>query len=863
VTIAFDLTCGKDEDKVQDNRLCFTVGAWVKIGNPAATAAPTDETAADCSRSWRTDKGEYVTTGSLTTDCWRVCGPEDALTAENKACMIRETDAVLPVIQRFLRVPKLKDDRLKFSYSEGSYPSYFEMTGNENGAQCFADCAKHNDVGMLKQMPDSYCTEGIDGDVVLFLFKGLKAPGVAGYGGACGHDQYGRPVGIVFNWMSDCETKTDTEWKADLATRDILNEQLPTLINTQPGDNLFGNGTDGRLGWRLVVHEVFHGLGFNAWTWLKSQAIEFKDFVDTDAHVDSVYAFKKGTKTHALMQQYYSCYDDSTQLPLMGYPDMGRDSHHSNRLNPEDLLAYTNGKGLTLFTLTMMEDTGFYIANYSLAMPMYWGRNQGCDFVSSRCETRRHDHSVDVTNNIHRHGNVWAWSAGATLGTHSSDDYAHIKYYDPGSQDMNAALYVRGLRTCAPIDCGTYSEGWTTATDTAGLADPACGDVFLDSANSYHDWLHGVWTKSTDAADECSGRPSYYRVMWGKTYWLSYALNPGWILGDTACSASGWAQISEDATTPQETTGTWTLWTGQWEDGGAGFKVQCADAMTFQFVPSISANQGHLLEGSDGRLYGDAECYNDANTLIKGHEIAGFCYTTPLESATLAADGYAGNQPCEFPFVYDGVEYSSCITDGYHAPWCMTDAANSKWGVCKHNCPMDGANVRRRLSAGDSGVTHLDHYHQIEGNGWCDDEKGTGPFGDTGLIIHYSASTRETQDYCDAMAECIGFSSKFVKIYGTVAIIHTSGSSCEGLGYFCADTKWADDPSLITKTTWTTDFTYITDHGTASWLLNEPENAPFSDYSDAKCYVKVSVPSDAYLPRCIQLLTRMLPCAIF
>ena len=27
---------------------------------------------------------------------------------------------------------------------------------------------------MLKQMPDEYCSTGIDGDVVLFLFKGLK-----------------------------------------------------------------------------------------------------------------------------------------------------------------------------------------------------------------------------------------------------------------------------------------------------------------------------------------------------------------------------------------------------------------------------------------------------------------------------------------------------------------------------------------------------------------------------------------------------------------------------------------------------------------------------------------------------------------
>ena len=41
--------------------------------------------------------------------------------------------------------------------------------------------------------------------------------------------------------------------------------------------------------------------------------------------------------------------------------------------------------GNTAFTLAMLEDLGHYVANYSKTACMWWGRNQGCAFVRSRC----------------------------------------------------------------------------------------------------------------------------------------------------------------------------------------------------------------------------------------------------------------------------------------------------------------------------------------------------------------------------------------------------------------------------------------------------------------------------------------------
>ena len=37
-------------------------------------------------------------------------------------------------------------------------------------------------------------------------------------------------------------------------------------------------------------------------------------------------------------------------------------------------------------TLALLEDTGWYLPEYSLAEPLKWGKNLGCDFVLKSCK---------------------------------------------------------------------------------------------------------------------------------------------------------------------------------------------------------------------------------------------------------------------------------------------------------------------------------------------------------------------------------------------------------------------------------------------------------------------------------------------
>ncbi|XP_014250550.1 leishmanolysin-like peptidase [Cimex lectularius] len=47
---------------------------------------------------------------------------------------------------------------------------------------------------------------------------------------------------------------------------------------------------------------------------------------------------------------------------------------------------HTQNPVYSMLTLALMEDTGWYMANYSMAQPLRWGKNLGCDFVTKSCK---------------------------------------------------------------------------------------------------------------------------------------------------------------------------------------------------------------------------------------------------------------------------------------------------------------------------------------------------------------------------------------------------------------------------------------------------------------------------------------------
>jgi hypothetical protein len=91
-------------------------------------------------------------------------------------------------------------------------------------------------------------------------------------------------------------------------------------------------------------------------------------------------------KVKAIAREYYNC---STAEGAEMENQRGKEGSHWERalLWNEMMTASSMQDGaLSKFTLAFFEDSGWYKVDYSLAEEMYWGKNQGCDFMNKLCQ---------------------------------------------------------------------------------------------------------------------------------------------------------------------------------------------------------------------------------------------------------------------------------------------------------------------------------------------------------------------------------------------------------------------------------------------------------------------------------------------
>ena len=216
------------------------------------------------------------------------------------------------------------------------------------GAATFAYCSS--------SLPDTYCSEGIPdgGNVVLnMVYKPYMWGGA--YGGPCEFYKGGRPASIAF-------------WN-HVSIRDSL-AALRSYDKSFRDNYLVA----------LSTHEINHGLGFTISQFSQANIVELKDVYsepnNKGVKEDSLWHFKTSTRVSRLAAVHFDCKSDDASwhgLPLMGKIEGGRDSHMNSFLVIEDLQSYGTGKLYTPFTMAALEDTGHYLANYSLAEFPNWG----------------------------------------------------------------------------------------------------------------------------------------------------------------------------------------------------------------------------------------------------------------------------------------------------------------------------------------------------------------------------------------------------------------------------------------------------------------------------------------------------------
>ena len=174
-------------------------------------------------------------------------------------------------------------------------------------------------------IPDSYCSAGVDADVVFFPYQSQYVPNVAGFGGDMGKDQYGRPVLITMGWgLGD-------EWGYNV-----------TLPNTTDAVIMAQKNATARA---IVLHELVHGLGFNIFQFQnsfdsrgdKKTLVLMGPVGDVDGAVDNIWQ-AVGQRTITVARAYFNC-PTLLSLPLMGENPLGdtsRGSHWETRLLREE-----------------------------------------------------------------------------------------------------------------------------------------------------------------------------------------------------------------------------------------------------------------------------------------------------------------------------------------------------------------------------------------------------------------------------------------------------------------------------------------------------------------------------------------------
>ena len=185
---------------------------------------------------------------------------------------------------------------------------------------------------------------------------------------------------------------------------------------------------------------------------------------------------------------YFDCQNDDewNGLPLMGEPDMGRNSHFETRIMRDDVMTYGGEAFISSLTLAAMEDLGYYLANYSAANCMHWGAKQGCDYVVTRCSEGFDDSSAPTESEEDCRGNpVWPARPLPIIDRHCDGKN------DPcsGSLENGYVVTADGRKFCN-AQCNTK---WLDSNCTVGPATPVgaskSGSLGEGLANFWYQWL--------------------------------------------------------------------------------------------------------------------------------------------------------------------------------------------------------------------------------------------------------------------------------------------------------------------------------------------------------------------------------------
>ncbi|KAK8642462.1 hypothetical protein V6N13_011804 [Hibiscus sabdariffa] len=391
-----------------EDRDCQKVGDIVKLGEPPVSSPPGSPS---CDPHGRPP---------IYGDCWYNCTLDD-ISGEDKRHRLRKAlGQTADWFKRALAVEPVKGNLRLSGYS---------ACGQDGGVQ----------------LPRKYIEEGvIDADLVLLVTTRPTTGNTLAWAVACERDQWGRAIAGHVN----------------VAPRHLTAEAETLLSAT-------------------LIHEVMHVLGFDphAFAHFRDERKRRRGKV-TQQIMDE----KLGRMvTHVVLprvvmhsRHHYGAFSENFRgLELEDGGGRGTSgSHWEKRLLMNEIMtgSVDTRSVVSKMTLALLEDSGWYQANYSMADRLDWGRNQGTDFVTSPCNLWKGAYRCNRTNFSGCTYNREA-EGYCPIVTYSGDLPKWAQYFpqpNKGGQSLLADYCTYFV---------AYSDGSCTDTSSARAPDRMLGEV--------------------------------------------------------------------------------------------------------------------------------------------------------------------------------------------------------------------------------------------------------------------------------------------------------------------------------------------------------------------------------------------------
>ena len=176
----------------------------------------------------------------------------------------------------------------------------------------------------------------------------------------------------------------------------------------------------------LIMHEITHILGFSRNYF---NEIYHNVFTAIDKY-NITRTYINSTKVVEVARKYFNCPDlEGVELENYGGSGMAG-SHWEARILLGDYMngvVYPEEQVISEFTLAVLEDSGFYKANYYTGGLMRYGKNKGCKFVRDKCIN---NYEVDpyFENEFYDYFSSWTGTSQSCSSGRQSRTYFAIFY---------------------------------------------------------------------------------------------------------------------------------------------------------------------------------------------------------------------------------------------------------------------------------------------------------------------------------------------------------------------------------------------------------------------------------------------------